>query len=136
MTSNNGRGAIAESRFAQTGLTCWFRPVGLHSYHVKSARLTRGRSVAIGVHATPSSHDQSGGHAYTRTIHTDARGRVVFERWDIHGAGHAWGREVAPPAHTPIRAGRTPRGRCCASSSITRAPRPVRVDSAAVGNSF
>jgi hypothetical protein len=31
--------------------------VGLHSYHVKSARLTRGRSVAIGVHATPSSHD-------------------------------------------------------------------------------
>ena len=31
-----------------------------------------------------------GGHAYTRTIHTDASGRVVFERWNIHGAGHAW----------------------------------------------
>jgi hypothetical protein len=27
MTSNNGRGAIAENRFAQTGLTCWFRPL-------------------------------------------------------------------------------------------------------------
>jgi predicted DsbA family dithiol-disulfide isomerase len=27
MTSNNGRDAIAESRFAQTGITCWFRPL-------------------------------------------------------------------------------------------------------------
>ncbi|MGO8913830.1 MAG: alpha/beta hydrolase family esterase [Bradyrhizobium sp.] len=31
-----------------------------------------------------------GGHAYTRTIHTDANGRGIFEHWEIHGAGHAW----------------------------------------------
>jgi poly(hydroxyalkanoate) depolymerase family esterase len=31
-----------------------------------------------------------GGHAYTRTIHTDASGRAILEHWDIHGAGHAW----------------------------------------------
>ena len=31
-----------------------------------------------------------GGHAYTRTIHTDASGRGIFEHWNIHGAGHAW----------------------------------------------
>jgi poly(hydroxyalkanoate) depolymerase family esterase len=30
------------------------------------------------------------GHAYTRTIHTDASGREIFEHWNIHGAGHAW----------------------------------------------
>jgi poly(hydroxyalkanoate) depolymerase family esterase len=30
------------------------------------------------------------GHAYTRTIHTDARGREILEYWNIHGAGHAW----------------------------------------------
>ena len=31
-----------------------------------------------------------GGHAYTRTIHTDPNGRAIFEHWQIHGAGHAW----------------------------------------------
>ncbi len=31
-----------------------------------------------------------GGHAYTRTIHTDPSGLVNFEHWEIHGAGHAW----------------------------------------------
>lgn len=31
-----------------------------------------------------------GGHAYTRTDHHDAAGRVVLELWEIHGAGHAW----------------------------------------------
>jgi poly(hydroxyalkanoate) depolymerase family esterase len=31
-----------------------------------------------------------GGHAYTRTIHTDASGRAILEHWEIHGAGHAW----------------------------------------------
>jgi poly(hydroxyalkanoate) depolymerase family esterase len=32
----------------------------------------------------------AGGHAYTRTVHSDARGRQVLEHWSIHGAGHAW----------------------------------------------
>jgi poly(hydroxyalkanoate) depolymerase family esterase len=31
-----------------------------------------------------------GGHAYTRTIHTDTSRRGIFEHWNIHGAGHAW----------------------------------------------
>jgi poly(hydroxyalkanoate) depolymerase family esterase len=31
-----------------------------------------------------------GGYAYTRTIHSDADGRRIFEHWEIHGAGHAW----------------------------------------------
>jgi poly(hydroxyalkanoate) depolymerase family esterase len=31
-----------------------------------------------------------GGHAYTRTTHTDAAGREILEHWNIHGAGHAW----------------------------------------------
>ncbi|HYD68834.1 PHB depolymerase family esterase [Azospirillum sp.] len=31
-----------------------------------------------------------GGHGYTRTLHTDAAGRVLCEQWTIQGAGHAW----------------------------------------------
>ncbi|NYG44861.1 poly(hydroxyalkanoate) depolymerase family esterase [Bradyrhizobium sp. IAR9] len=31
-----------------------------------------------------------GGHAYTRTVHTDVSGRGILEHWEIHGAGHAW----------------------------------------------
>ena len=31
-----------------------------------------------------------GGHAYTRTVHRDATGRVFLEHWLVHGAGHAW----------------------------------------------
>jgi poly(hydroxyalkanoate) depolymerase family esterase len=31
-----------------------------------------------------------GGHAYTTTVLSDARGREVLEHWNIHGAGHAW----------------------------------------------
>ena len=30
------------------------------------------------------------GHAYTRTLHKDATGRVLLEHWLVHGAGHAW----------------------------------------------
>jgi poly(hydroxyalkanoate) depolymerase family esterase len=32
----------------------------------------------------------AGGHAYTRTIHSDANGRAMLEHWNVHGAGHAW----------------------------------------------
>jgi poly(hydroxyalkanoate) depolymerase family esterase len=31
-----------------------------------------------------------GGHAFTRTIHTSADGRIQAEHWLVHGAGHAW----------------------------------------------
>ena len=31
-----------------------------------------------------------GGHAYSRTLHADARGQVILEQWVVHGAGHAW----------------------------------------------
>ena len=31
-----------------------------------------------------------GGHAYRRSVHTDASGRTAIEQWVVLGAGHAW----------------------------------------------
>ena len=31
-----------------------------------------------------------GGHAYSRTLHADARGQTILEQWVVHGSGHAW----------------------------------------------
>lgn len=30
------------------------------------------------------------GRAYTKTIHHDAQGKAIAEKWIVHGAGHAW----------------------------------------------
>lgn len=47
-----------------------------------------------GQHTTLTEHTETGrvpgGHAYTRILHADPRGRTLIEHWQIHGAAHAW----------------------------------------------
>jgi poly(hydroxyalkanoate) depolymerase family esterase len=52
--------------------------------------ITRSTTTAAHLHATVERGQVTGGHAYTRTVHADAAGRILLEHWDIHGAGHAW----------------------------------------------
>ena len=44
-----------------------------------------------------------GGHAYTRTVLSDASGRAMLEHWNIHGAGHAWSGGSAAGSYTDPR---------------------------------
>ncbi|HET8726917.1 MAG TPA: PHB depolymerase family esterase [Alphaproteobacteria bacterium] len=45
---------------------------------------------ATGPQSTVQHGRASGGHAYSRIVHTDPAGRPLCEQWTIHGAGHAW----------------------------------------------
>jgi poly(hydroxyalkanoate) depolymerase family esterase len=45
----------------------------------------------------------TGGHAYSRTLNTDAAGRTVIEQWVVHGAGHAWFGGSAAGSYTDPR---------------------------------
>jgi poly(3-hydroxybutyrate) depolymerase len=41
-----------------------------------------------------------GGHAYTCATYHDAGGRVIVERWTVHGLGHAWSGGSLPGSYT------------------------------------
>jgi poly(hydroxyalkanoate) depolymerase family esterase len=45
---------------------------------------------AVGLRTVVEHGKVPGGHGYSRTLHTDASGRVLCEQWTIRGAGHAW----------------------------------------------
>ncbi len=44
-----------------------------------------------------------GGHAYSRSIYADSRGRAVCEQWVIVGGGHAWSGGSPSGSHTDPR---------------------------------
>jgi poly(hydroxyalkanoate) depolymerase family esterase len=60
--------------------------------HYCTTKTTRSRGEAGG--STPRGTVRQGqipgGHAYTRATYRDTGGHAIFERWTVHGLGHAW----------------------------------------------
>jgi poly(hydroxyalkanoate) depolymerase family esterase len=47
-------------------------------------------AAAAELEATTQRGEVPDGRGYSRTLHSDAKGRPVLEQWVVHGAGHAW----------------------------------------------
>ena len=58
--------------------------------HPRNAAQVAAQAAAPGLRATTTQGQVPGGHAFTRTVHADAAGRVLQEQWLVHGGGHAW----------------------------------------------
>jgi poly(hydroxyalkanoate) depolymerase family esterase len=58
--------------------------------HPRNADQVVAQYAAAGLRRNAERGQVAGGHAYTRTLHADAGGRVLLEQWTVHGGGHAW----------------------------------------------
>ena len=52
--------------------------------------MTQSAAAAPRLRETTEHGQDPGGHAYDRTRYADDAGKVLFEKWFIHGAAHAW----------------------------------------------
>jgi poly(hydroxyalkanoate) depolymerase family esterase len=49
-----------------------------------------GAGTAIDVEISTEKGVAPAGRTYSRTLHRDRAGEIIFEHWRVHGAGHAW----------------------------------------------
>jgi poly(hydroxyalkanoate) depolymerase family esterase len=67
------------------------------------AVVAQSKATATGLRSTVQRGQAPGGHAYSRTIHTNPSGKALCEQWTIHGAGHAWAGGSSSGSYTDPR---------------------------------
>lgn len=67
---------------------------------VRQAQQAHAGEAGDGLHVTTHAGVAPGGRRFSRTVHTDARGRVRIEHWNLHGGGHAWSGGHASGSYT------------------------------------
>jgi poly(hydroxyalkanoate) depolymerase family esterase len=71
--------------------------------HASNGDAVVAQSKATGLRSTVQRGQAPGGHAYSRTIHTNPSGKALCEQWTIHGAGHAWAGGSSSGSYTDPR---------------------------------
>jgi poly(hydroxyalkanoate) depolymerase family esterase len=62
-----------------------------------------GAGTAADVEISTEKGTAPGGRAYSRTLHRDRAGKIIFEHWGVHEAGHAWFGGSAAGSYTDAR---------------------------------
>jgi len=84
----SGRGG--SSRIVPATVFHGDRDTTVHPHNGDQVIVQLREALNIDLRATVQEGRVPRGRAYSRVLHHDASGQVIFEQWVIHGAGHAW----------------------------------------------
>ena len=102
------RGASSKAKIAQAVPTIVFHGDRDHTVQrangieiAKQARHAHAATAAnLALRDSTERGTSRGGKNFSRTLHTDAAGRVCVEAWTVHDAGHAWAGGSASGSYT------------------------------------
>jgi poly(hydroxyalkanoate) depolymerase family esterase len=79
------------------------RDATVNSRNGDEVLVAAGAGTAIDVEISTDKGVAPAGRAYSRTLHRDRAGKIIFEDWRIHGAGHAWSGGAPAGSYTDPR---------------------------------
>ena len=85
----SGRGSASKASASRVP-TIVFHGDADRTVHVANGRQAFAAGAATGTVREEEAGSSAGGRRWTRHVQRDAKGDVVAEFWELHGAGHAW----------------------------------------------